>query len=143
MQIELTDGMPPGSTYVCHISGWIQTDIFTQWFRQFISVAKPTIGDPVLLILDGHNSHTTNLEVIKRARENNVSILCLPPHSSRKMQPLDLAFMKPLKTYYSQDIESWLLNYFPRTVTICQVGKLFGKAYLRAATVETAVESIH
>jgi hypothetical protein len=43
MQIELMDGTPPGSTYACHISGWIQTDIFTQWFRQFISVTKPTI----------------------------------------------------------------------------------------------------
>jgi hypothetical protein len=47
--------------------------------------------------------------------------------------------MKPLKYYYSQETESWLLNNFPRTVTICQVGKLFGKAYLRAATVEKAV----
>jgi hypothetical protein len=35
--------------------------------------------------------------------------------------------------------KSWLLNNFPRVVTIGQVGKLFGNAYLRAATVETAV----
>jgi hypothetical protein len=32
-----------------------------------------------------------------------------------------------------------LLNNLPRIVTIRQVGKLFGKAYLRAATVETAM----
>jgi hypothetical protein len=55
------------------------------------------------------------------------------------MQPLDLAFMKPLKIFYSQEIQSLLLNNFPRVVTIRQVGKLFGNAYLRAATVETAV----
>jgi hypothetical protein len=75
----------------------------------------------------------TTYTVITLARENNVSSLCLPPHSSHKMQPLDLAFTKPLI------LESWLLNIFPRIVTIRKVGKLFGNAYLRAATVETAV----
>lgn len=61
MQIELMDGMPPGSVYACHVSGWIQTDVFTQWFRHFISITKPTEECPVLLILDGHYSHTRNL----------------------------------------------------------------------------------
>ncbi|KAJ4446410.1 hypothetical protein ANN_13106 [Periplaneta americana] len=139
MQAELMDGTPPGSIHACHISGWIQADIFTQWFRHFLEVMKATKSDPAILILDGHYSHTRNMEVIELGRENGVSIVCLPPHSSHKMQPLDLAFMKPLKTFYCQEIESWLKNNFPRTVTIRQVGKLFGNAYLRAATVETAV----
>jgi hypothetical protein len=133
MQVELTDGTPPESTYTCRVSGRIQTDIFTHWFRHFISVTKPTVDDPVSLILDGHYSHTRNLDVITLSRENNVSILCLPPHSSHKIQPLDLAFKKLLS------LETWLLNNFPRIVTIRQVGKLFRNAYLRTATVETAV----
>jgi hypothetical protein len=57
-------GTPPGSTYACRVSGRIQTDIFTQWFRHFISVTKPTVDYPVLLILDGHYSHTRNIDVI-------------------------------------------------------------------------------
>jgi hypothetical protein len=52
MQIKLMDGTPPESTYDCHVSGRIQTDIFTQWFRHFISDTKPTADDPVFLILD-------------------------------------------------------------------------------------------
>jgi hypothetical protein len=79
------------------------------------------------------------MDVIELGREDGFSIVCLPPHSSHKMQPLDLAFMKPLKIFYCQEIELWLKNNFPPTVTICQVGKLFGSAYLRAATVETAI----
>jgi hypothetical protein len=140
MKIELTDGTPPpGCTNACHVSGRIQTEIFTQWFRHFIPVTKPAADDAVLLILGGHYSHTRNFNVITLARGNNVSILCLPPHSSHKMQPSYLAFVKPLKTYYSQEIESWLLNNFPHIVTISQVGKLFGNAHLRAVTVEMAV----
>jgi hypothetical protein len=83
-------------------------------------------------------SHTRKREVIKLSRENNVSILCLPPHSSHKMLRLDAIFLKPLKTY-SQEIDPWLLNNFPLVVTIRQVAKLFGNAYFRAGTVEMAV----
>jgi hypothetical protein len=90
MHVELMDGTPPGSTYACHVSGWIQADIFTQWFWHFISVTKPTIDDPVSLIPDGHYSHTRNLDIITLARENNISLLCLPLHSSHKMQPFRL-----------------------------------------------------
>lgn len=66
----------------------------------FISVTEPITEDPVLLIFDGYYSHMRNLEVIKPGRENNVSIFCLRPYSSHKMQPLYLAFMTPQETYY-------------------------------------------
>ncbi|XP_046677400.1 MFS-type transporter clz9-like [Homalodisca vitripennis] len=101
MKPELMDGAPPGSIAACHISGWIQTDLFTKWFTHFISYVKPTKDDPVVLILDGHTTHTRNLDLIDLARENGVSLVCLPPHSSDHMQPLDKTFMKSFKTYYA------------------------------------------
>lgn len=87
MKIELVNGMPPGSPYVCHSSGWIQQQIFVQWIKHLISHVKPSLEDPVILILNGHYTHTRNLEVITVARENHVHIACLPPHSTNKMQP--------------------------------------------------------
>lgn len=41
------------------------------------------------LIIDGHSSHI-HFSVIKKALEFNVHILCLPPHSTHIMQPLDV-----------------------------------------------------
>jgi hypothetical protein len=32
----------------------IQTDIFTEWFHNFVHFIKPSADDPVLLIVDGH-----------------------------------------------------------------------------------------
>lgn len=139
MKAELMNGMPPGSTYACHSSGWIQQEIFVQWITHFITNVKPTRDDPVILIVDGHYTHTRNLEVITVARENNVHIVCLPPHSTNKMQPLDVAFMSPFKTFYAQEITSWLKQNPGRVVTVYQIGELFGRAYMRAAVVETAV----
>lgn len=139
MKIELMNGTPPGCQYACHISGWIQQDIFVQWLRHFINYTKPSSEDPVVLILDGHYSHTRNLEVINVARENFVNIVCLPPHSTHRMQPLDVAFMSPFKTFYAQEITNWLRLHPGRVVTTYQIGELFGKAYVRAATMETAI----
>lgn len=141
MKNELMDGAPPGSIFDCHKSGWIQMDMFTKWFRHFVSITKPSAEDPVLLLLDGHYSHSRNLDVIEYAREHHVVIVCLPPHSSHKLQPLDLSFMHPLKTFYNNEIRKWLANHNNpvRPVTQYQVSELFGRAYARAATLETAM----
>jgi len=141
MKQELMDGAPAGSISACHPSGWIQTDIFTKWFDHFVHYVKPSADDPVLLIVDGHYSHTRNLDVVDKAREHSVAIVSLPPHSTHKMQPLDVGFLKPLKTYYAQEIETWLGNNPGRVVTPFVVCKLFGPAYRRAATMEISVNS--
>jgi hypothetical protein len=75
-------GAPAGSVDVAHPSGWVQTNIFTQWFQHFIKKTKPNLEDPVLLLLDGHFSHTKNLELIDLARENFVKIISFPPHTT-------------------------------------------------------------
>lgn len=139
MKQELTDGAPPGTIFACNKSGWMQLEIFSSWFDHFIDHSKPTASDPVLLILDGHMTHTKNLDVIEKARLNNVTILCLPPHCSHKLQPLDRSFMFPLNTFYVSCIEKFLRNNPGRTVTQFQISKLFGEAYLRAATPTTAI----
>jgi hypothetical protein len=138
---ELMDGTPAGSIPAYHPSGWIQTDIFTMWFEHFVKHTKPSKEDPVLLVLDGHNSHTRNIDLINRAREKHVTIVCLPPHSSHKMQPLDVGFLFPLKTFYADAIEDWLHTNPGKVVTNLKVGELFGIAYNRAATMNNSVNS--
>ena len=139
MKGELMDGAPAGAISAWRLNGWIQTDIFTKWFDHFVRFVKPSAGDPVLLTVDGRYSHTKNLDVVDEAREHSFATVSLPPYSTHKMQPLDVGFMKPLKTYYAQDIETWLGSSPLRGVTPFVVCKLFGPAYRRAATMETSV----
>lgn len=47
----LMKGAPSGSIGRCHPSGWIQTNLFTDWFHHFIEKTQPTEASPVLLIL--------------------------------------------------------------------------------------------
>jgi hypothetical protein len=48
----------------------------------FLVYTTPTLDDPALLIVDGRDARTRNLEVIERAKENAVTTVCLPPHST-------------------------------------------------------------
>jgi len=134
MKLELMDGTPPDTIYACHKSGWMQKELFTQWFHHFLKHTHSTIDNPSLLILDGHATYTHNLEVIQLARDTGVTLLCLPPHCSHKLQPLDVSFMKPLSTFYDQECEKWLRQHPGRVITMFQLGAIFGSAYMRAAT---------
>jgi len=58
------------------------------------------------------------------------------------MQPLDKAFMGPLKTFYCHEIEKWLRSHPGRVVTIYQIGELFGNAYKGAATGEIVANEL-
>lgn len=133
MKIELMDGAPPGSVYACNASGWMKLEVFSQWFNHFLAQVKPSKDDPVLLVLDGHLSHTKNLGVILKARENHVTILCLPPHCTHKLQPLDVGVMYPLSVYHNQSLEKYMNNNPGRVVTVFQIAKIFAEAYLKAA----------
>ena len=105
---ELMNYTAPGSIHACHSSGWIQNEIFTQWFLHFIKYTMPTKKDPVILVLDGHYSHTRNVEVITLARENHAEIICLPPQNSHKMYPRIKLSWSPSKKFYSQETEIYL-----------------------------------
>ena len=139
MKEELKDGAPAGTIFHCNDSGWMDTDGFNIWLRHFISVVKPTPQEKVLLLLDGHVSHTKNLEAILKARESGVIMLSLPPHTTHRLQPLDVSFFKPLQTYYGQEGEKWLRSHAGRGITPYHVSQLLGAAYVRAATMSNAV----
>jgi len=138
---ELIDGAPPGSWAEVHPSGWIQSDLFLKWFEKFIVFSRASKTNRVLLLLDGHTTHTKNIALIDKARDAGVILLCFPPHCTHKLQPLDVAFMKPLSIYYCDEVKKWLREHASehRVVTHYQIASLLGKAYLKAATMTTAI----
>lgn len=137
---QLKKGAPAGTIFAAHPSRWIQANLFTQWFEHFIKQTNPNKEIPVLLILDGHYSHTQNKDLIDLAKENHVSVVSLPPHCSHKLQPLDKTLMGPLKTYYSKEIRVWLRQN-EQPLTAFDVMELFGRANVKfkCQTAERAI----
>jgi hypothetical protein len=48
------------------------------------------------------------VEITGVARANNIALLYFPPHSTHKMEPLGVYFMRPFKTYCGHETENWL-----------------------------------
>jgi len=67
LKLELTEGAPAGSVFHCQENEWINTELFSAWLEHFISIVHPSLNDQVLLILDGHVSHTQNIAALSRA----------------------------------------------------------------------------
>ncbi|KAI5715791.1 hypothetical protein M8J77_022459 [Diaphorina citri] len=138
MTSSLLIGSPPGTIGRAHPSGWVQTNLFTDWFKMFIERTVPTEKSPVLLIMDGHYSHTRNLDVLELARENHVAIVTLPSHTTHKLQPLDRTFMGSLKAHYSENIRQFMRQN-NRPLGQGDIAELFGRAFLRSTIGSTAV----
>ncbi len=139
MQQEFETGLPSGAWAEVQETGWMTKELFLTWFKRFVTFTGASKERPVLLVLDGHKTHTKNLELIDMAREKGVVLLCLPPHCSHRLQPLDVAFMKPLSGYYENEVRTWLRTNPGKVVTLHQISSLFGKAFVRSATMTTAV----
>lgn len=86
---QWTIGGPDRSTFQCSQNGWINDNILSFWFINVFLNEIRSLARPVLLLLDGHQCHFT-VKVIEAAKQNNVIILCLPPHTTHSLQPLDL-----------------------------------------------------
>lgn len=137
----LMDNAPESSKGFFNESGWMTADVFKGFLNHFIGFVNPSVQKPCLLILDGHASHTKSLEVINLASSSGVILLSLPPHTTHKLQPLDVGFFKPLQTYYDRFIERWLRSHPGRVFTEYQVAEAFKDAYGKAATVEIATNA--
>lgn len=112
-------------------------ELFVVWLKNFVSHVGCTKDKHVLLIFDGHSSHTKNTEAIHYARDHGVVILYIPPHTTHRLQPLDRVFYKPVMTYYNVECDTWLRTK-QTTVTISSVCRIFGRAYVRSVSMVTA-----
>ena len=67
---------------------------------------------PLLLIFDGHLTHFS-LEVIEKARREDITLLKLLPHVTDILQPLDVACFGPLKRMWEKVLKEWINEFGP------------------------------
>ncbi|RJE26016.1 hypothetical protein PHISCL_01618 [Aspergillus sclerotialis] len=91
-------------------NGWTTDEIGLKWLKQvFNPLSKPySTGAKRLLILDGHSSHQT-AEFDDFCKENAIICLCMPPHTSHLLQPLDIGVFGPLKRAYGKLVERMMV----------------------------------
>jgi hypothetical protein len=91
---------------LCAVSenGWTNNTLGLEWLKHFDRHTKASqVGAYRLLILDGHESHL-NQDFKNYCLENKILTLCMPPHLSHILQPLDVVCFSPLKRKYSERV---------------------------------------
>ena len=129
---------PAGSVGYPSPNGWIDHNLFLSYIEHFVKFTKPTASNPVLIIMDGHQSHKS-LKVIEFARQNFVTLVTIPPHTSHRLQPLDLTFFGPLKKAVWHEMDKWMTSNPGKRITDYDQCSQFTPAYMRVASVEKAM----
>ena len=106
IQQSWTDKTIDGNTVIrVSENGWTNQEIGLEWLKHFDQhTEQRTTGRYRLLVLDGHSSHTS-LDFIQYCEEHNIIALCLPPHSTHLLQPLDIGIFSALARLYKQLIQ--------------------------------------
>ena len=89
--------------------GWTNEELGVSWLQHvFLRETNAKAGmRNRLLILDGHSSHV-NWRFIDICDQNHIILGILPPHSTHRLQPLDLRIFSPLSIAYSNEIDKIL-----------------------------------
>ncbi|KFM83063.1 hypothetical protein X975_07485, partial [Stegodyphus mimosarum] len=119
-------------------TGYINPDLFAEWLKHFQKHSNCNVDNKVLLLLDGHTSHSKNLQAYEFSRKNGIVLLQPSGHTTYCLQPLDIAFFGPLQTYFTQAQEMFLRLCKGDRIYQSQMSKLFNEAYGRADTVGIA-----
>ena len=127
--MEWTKGEVPGTTYGLSNHGWIDMELFKGWFtNHFLQFA--VTARPILLLLDGHSSHY-NPEAVRHAKESDVILFTLVPHTTHEMQPLDTAVFGPLKSNWREACHDYIQANPGRVVTKYQFSSLLSQAWMK------------
>jgi hypothetical protein len=86
--------------------GWTNENLGISWLDSvFNRYTKKKAGSGWrLLIMDGHSSHL-NMRFIDYCESHRIIAAVLPPHSTHRLQPLDVGIFSPLATAYSKEID--------------------------------------
>ena len=82
-------------------NGWITEEVFLGWLDHFRESVPGGVSQEFkhLLLVDAYKTHMT-LAVVTKAACLGIDIALLPPHTTHRLQPLDVAVLKSFKTNF-------------------------------------------
>jgi hypothetical protein len=124
-------------------SGWTNNDIGLAWLKEVFEreTARYARTGYRLLIVDGHSSHVT-MDFLDYCNNHRILVAVYPPHSTHRLQPLDVGMFGPLASAYSKELSNFL--HWSHGILALAKGdffELFWKAWRTAFRKETILSS--
>lgn len=131
---------PIGSIALGNKSGWMTAELFPSVLRHIVSHTNCSRERPILLLIDNHESHCS-LNAIQFARDNGICLLSFPPHTTHRLQPLDVGVYSSFKTKCAIAFNDWLISNPGKTISIRNIPELTKVAYLQSFTTSNIINS--
>jgi len=99
-------------TFAYTAAGWEKRVISIEWITHFDTVTKPRLSGSEqyrLLILDGYEIHIS-IEVVEYCIGARIVPYCLPAHSARLLQPLDVGLYSSLRKHYGEQVDDLMVS---------------------------------
>jgi DDE superfamily endonuclease len=93
--------------FTASANGWTNNELGLAWLRRFHQDTKHKGSRRRLLILDGHSSHI-NMAFLSLADSLRILILILPPHTTHRLQPLNVGLFSPLAKAYTKRLDAYI-----------------------------------
>ena len=129
---EWSKGEVPATMYGLSPKGWIDAELFKLWLEKHF-LKHAVSARPLLLLLDGHSSHYRP-DTIELARQHDIIMFCLPPHTTHACQPLDVSVYRSLKSHWTDVCHGYLQKHPARIVTKFDFSALLADAWSRTMT---------
>lgn len=125
--------LPPDWSITESPNGWTSDELGIEWLQKiFDPCTRPfTRGRYRVLVLDGHSSHLTP-KFDQYCTTNNIIPVCMPPHSSHLLQPLDVGVFAVLKRLYGHAVENRMrcgVNHIDKDDFLTMYAEIRDKAY--------------
>lgn len=136
--IEIIAGGPKNSKATVNEAGYFNQELFPQvleHFNQFTS----TIPRPILIIMDNANSHLSEI-ASEFAKTSGIIMQFLPPQTTHRMQPLDVAVFKPFSDYWKTECRKFRNNHNNHSITRHDVASTIKPAWEKC-TIPSTIES--
>ena len=108
-------------------SGFVNRGLFETYlmghFAKHASLDRSS-QKPVLVLYDGHKAHLS-LTLADWAKDHNVVLFVLPPHTSHLTQPLDVGVFGPLKKLYNRECHSYIHSNPGISITRYEIATLY------------------
>ena len=110
-------------------SGWTDNELATLWVdKVFDAITRPSSpSEWRLLIIDGHKSHVST-KFLEALWHRHIVPLCLPPHCTHVMQPLDVSVFGPLTAAYRRLVTELAPQVPAAGIDKAQFGTLYAQA---------------
>ena len=86
--------------------GWTDKELGIDWLKEILIPLITQSDEHYILLLDGHDSHESG-EFQWQCIQNRIHTVYLPPHTSHKLQPLDVGPFSSLASHYGKAVHKY------------------------------------